>query len=81
MTLHFLSENYNAVVSKLDGLEESKKLADLEILSLKNEVAELRCLAIQNKRDMNKLHVEQCSRRDCLEIQRDLILSSLMQQL
>ena len=41
-SLHFLSESYDAVVSKLNGLEESKKLADLEISSLKNEVAELR---------------------------------------
>ena len=65
-SLHFLSESYDAVVSKLNGLEESKKLADLEISSLKNEVAELRCLAIQNKHDINEL--EQYSRRDCLEI-------------
>ena len=65
-SLHFLSESYDAVVSKLNGLEESKKLADLEISSLKNEEAELRCLAIQNKHDINEL--EQYSRRDCLEI-------------
>ena len=65
-SLHFLSESYDAVVSKLNRLEESKKLADLEISSLKNEVAELRCLAIQNKHDINEL--EQYSRRDCLEI-------------
>lgn len=51
---------------KLNGLEESKKLADLEISSLKNEVAELRSIALQNKHDMNEL--EQYSRRDCLEI-------------
>ena len=41
-SLHFLSESYDAVVSKLNRLEESKKLADLEVSSLKNEVAELR---------------------------------------
>ena len=67
-SLHFLSESYDAVVSKLNGLEESKKLADLEISSLKNEVAELRCLAIQNKHDINELEQYRYSRRDCLEI-------------
>ena len=64
--LHFLSEKYDAVVLKLNGLEKSRKLADLEISSLKNEVAELRSIALQNKHDMNEL--EQYSRRDCFEI-------------
>ena len=80
-SLHFLSENCDAMASKLNGLEESKKLADLEISSLKNEVAGLRCLAIQNKHDINEL--EQYSRRDCLEIRGVPLpdLSPLMQQL
>ena len=54
-SLHFLSEKYDAVVLKLNGLDESKKLADLEISSLKNEVAELRSIALQNMHDMNEL--------------------------
>ena len=54
-SLHFLSEKYDAVVLKLNGLDESKRLADLEISSLKNEVAELRSIALQNKHDMNEL--------------------------
>ena len=79
-SLHFLSESYDAVVSKLNGLEESKKLADLEISSLKNEVAELRCLAIQNKHDINESDT-----RGVIAWRSEgyhcLILSPLMQQL
>ena len=43
-------------------------MADLEISSLKSDVAELRSIALQNKHDMNEL--EQYTRRDCLEDQR-----------
>ena len=65
-SLAFLSEKYDSVVQKLCEIEEANRLADLEVASLRNEVGELKNIAILNKQNLNDL--EQYSRRDCLEI-------------